>query len=98
MIAMPILGWLTLSAYGKPIPFFGLELPSLIEKNTELRDLLKEIHEIGGSIGYILLAGHATAGCSIITLKKIIHCCACLFLKINGLQLCVTVNFIRFSI
>lgn len=62
MIAMPILGWLTLSAYGQPIPFFGFELPPLVEKNAELRDLLKEIHETGGSIGYILLAGHAAAG------------------------------------
>jgi cytochrome b561 len=62
MVSMPILGWLTLSAYGKPIPFFGFELPPLIEKNTELRDLLKEIHEIGASIGYFLLGGHAAAG------------------------------------
>src|SRR5512134_18143 len=29
MIGMPILGWLLLSAAGKPIPFFGLELPAL---------------------------------------------------------------------
>lgn len=27
MLAMPIAGWIILSASGKPIPFFGLELP-----------------------------------------------------------------------
>jgi superoxide oxidase len=62
MLFMPILGWLTLSAYGKPIPFFGFELPPLIEKNAGLRDILKAIHEIGASIGYVLLGGHAVAG------------------------------------
>ena len=30
MIGLPLLGWLTLSAAGKPIPFFSLELPALI--------------------------------------------------------------------
>ncbi|HUX30511.1 MAG TPA: cytochrome b/b6 domain-containing protein, partial [Thiobacillus sp.] len=30
MIGMPLTGWLMLSAAGKPIPFFGLELPALI--------------------------------------------------------------------
>ncbi len=27
LILTPLLGWLLLSAGGKPIPFFGLELP-----------------------------------------------------------------------
>ncbi|MCB1578130.1 MAG: cytochrome B, partial [Xanthomonadales bacterium] len=29
LIVMPLLGWLALSADGKPVPFFGLELPAL---------------------------------------------------------------------
>ena len=36
MIGMPLAGWLILSAAGKPIPFFGLELPALIGPNKEL--------------------------------------------------------------
>jgi cytochrome b561 len=32
MLVMPMLGWLLLSAAGKPIPFFGLHLPALLEK------------------------------------------------------------------
>lgn len=62
MIGLPILGWLMLSAKGKTIPFFGLELPALIAKNKELGDLIKEIHETGGTIGYFLIGLHAVAG------------------------------------
>ena len=62
MIAMPIAGWLILSAAGKPIPFYGLELPPLIAKNKELAKTIKELHETAGSIGYFLIAGHALAG------------------------------------
>lgn len=61
MIAMPILGWLLLSAAGKPIPFFGLELPALVSKNKDLADLIKEIHETGGTVGYFLVGFHAAA-------------------------------------
>lgn len=62
MIGMPIAGWLMLSAAGKPIPFFGLELPSLIAKNKELADTIKELHKTAGSAGYFLIAAHALAG------------------------------------
>lgn len=39
MISMPILGWLILSAAGKPIPFFGLSLPALMHKNVDNENL-----------------------------------------------------------
>jgi cytochrome b561 len=61
MIAMPILGWLMLSAAAKPIPFFGLELPALIGENKELAKSLKEIHETIGVIGYYLIGIHVLA-------------------------------------
>jgi superoxide oxidase len=61
MIAMPILGWLTLSAAGKVIPFFGLELPALIAANEGYEDTLKDIHETIGEIGYYVIALHAGA-------------------------------------
>ena len=61
MIAMPILGWLILSAAGKPVPFFGLELPALTSENKELAKSLKEIHETIGVIGYYLIAAHVLA-------------------------------------
>jgi cytochrome b561 len=61
MIGMPLLGWFLLSASGKTIPFFGIELPALVAKNKDLADLLKEIHEVGGTIGYFLIGLHAVA-------------------------------------
>jgi cytochrome b561 len=61
MIGMPLAGWLLLSAAGKPIPFFGMELPALIGKNKELAGQIKEIHELVGTLGYYLIGAHAAA-------------------------------------
>ncbi|WP_026177351.1 cytochrome b [Thiobacillus denitrificans] len=61
MIGMPLTGWLVLSATGKPIPFFGLELPALIGENKALARQIKELHETVGTIGYVLIGGHAMA-------------------------------------
>lgn len=61
MIGMPVLGWFILSAAGKPIPFFGLELPALVAKNKELASSLKELHETIGVLGYYLIGIHAIA-------------------------------------
>jgi cytochrome b561 len=61
MLMMPVLGWLTLSAAGKPIPFFGAELPALIAQNKELAKSLKELHETIGVIGYYLIGFHVLA-------------------------------------
>jgi superoxide oxidase len=61
LIAMPLLGWLTLSGEGKPIPFFGGQLPALATKSEAIADWAKEIHETGGTIGYFLIGLHAAA-------------------------------------
>lgn len=61
MIAMPIAGWLILSAEGKAIPFFGFELPALVGANEQLAERTEEIHELGGTIGYWLIGIHAAA-------------------------------------
>jgi cytochrome b561 len=61
MICMPIAGWLILSASGKPIPFFGLELPALVAVNEPLAEQIEEIHETVGTIGYWLIGLHAAA-------------------------------------
>lgn len=62
MILMPLGGWLMLSAAGKPVPFFGLELPALIGENKDLAGSIKELHETVGSLGYWLIGLHAAAG------------------------------------
>ena len=61
MIGMPLAGWLILSASGKPIPFFGLELPALVGQNKELAHQIKEVHEFIGTAGYFLIGAHAAA-------------------------------------
>ncbi|MBI5006472.1 MAG: cytochrome b [Nitrosomonadales bacterium] len=61
MIGMPLTGWLLLSAAGKPIPFFGLELPALIGENKDLAKQIKELHEVVGKMGYFLIGLHAAA-------------------------------------
>lgn len=61
LLVMPILGWLTLSAKGKVIPFFGLELPPLLGADKALGHQLEEIHETIGTLGYYLIGLHAAA-------------------------------------
>lgn len=61
LIGMPLLGWLTLSASGKPIPFFGLELPAIWPQDKGFADTLKDLHETIGEIGYYLVGAHALA-------------------------------------
>ncbi len=61
MLIMPLLGWTLLSAAGKPIPFFGLQLPALVGENKDLAELVKEAHETLGTIGYVLIGLHGLA-------------------------------------
>ena len=61
MIAMPIAGWVILSASGKAIPFYGLDLPALVGLNKALAEQVKELHETVATIGYFLVGLHAVA-------------------------------------
>lgn len=61
MVVMPLLGWLTLSAEGDPIPFYGLNLPPLDSPDKGLADRTKELHETIGEVGYWLIGLHAAA-------------------------------------
>ncbi len=61
LLAMPIAGWLILSAEGKAVPLWGLNLPPLVGTNEELAKSAKELHETGGTIGYFLIGLHAAA-------------------------------------
>lgn len=61
LLALPLLGWLTLSAKGSTIPFFGLELPPLLAPDKALSRNLKDIHELVGTLGYWLIGLHAAA-------------------------------------
>jgi cytochrome b561 len=61
MIALPLLGWLVLSAGGDAIPFFGLSLPPLIAPDEALAGQLKDVHATIGEAGYWLVGLHALA-------------------------------------
>lgn len=61
MLGMPLLGWTILSAEGKMIPFYGLELFPLVNPDKALADQVQELHETIGTIGYYLIGIHAAA-------------------------------------
>jgi len=61
MLGLPLAGWLLLSAAGKPIPFFGLELPALVTPDKALTARLKDLHTTAGTAGYFLIGLHAAA-------------------------------------
>lgn len=61
MIAMPLLGWLTLSAEGDPVVWLGLELPPLAGPDEALAERAEELHEAIGKVGYFLIGVHAAA-------------------------------------
>jgi len=61
MIALPLSGWLMLSAAGKPIPFFGWELPALVAPNRAVASAIDDVHEAIAAVGYWLIGLHAAA-------------------------------------
>jgi cytochrome b561 len=61
MILLPVLGWVTLSAEGETIPFFGLQLPALVGANEALAERTEEVHETLATVGYFLIGLHALA-------------------------------------
>jgi cytochrome b561 len=58
LLLMPVLGWLVLSAGDKVIPFWGFQLPALIGPDPDVAAAIKEIHEMLGTAGYVLIAAH----------------------------------------
>jgi cytochrome b561 len=61
MIALPLLGWVMLSAEGEVIPFFGLELPALVGTDRMLAERVEDVHETLATAGYFLIGLHAIA-------------------------------------
>ncbi|SDI67151.1 cytochrome b [Propionivibrio dicarboxylicus] len=61
LLALPLTGWLILSGEGKPIPFFGIELPPLIDANRSLAKRIENLHEAGANLGLLLIGLHAAA-------------------------------------
>ncbi len=62
MIVTPLLAWLMLGAEGKPLPYWGMILPSPLPVDPALARTLKDWHELIGNAGYALIGLHACAG------------------------------------
>lgn len=61
MIVLPLSGWLMLSADGKAVVWFGMQVPALVAPNARLADALEDVHEAIASAGYALIGLHAAA-------------------------------------
>ncbi|HEX7013494.1 MAG TPA: cytochrome b [Steroidobacteraceae bacterium] len=61
MIVLPLLGWLTLSAEGEAISFFGLHVPPLVSENEELAERIEGVHVVLATSGYFLVGLHTLA-------------------------------------
>jgi superoxide oxidase len=61
MIGLPLLGWLTLSAKGKPISLYLVNLPMLINTDEALASFMKWLHETFSAVGYYVIGLHAAA-------------------------------------
>ena len=62
MVALPLTGWLFNSAAGYPLQWFGLfNLPHIVARDTDLRDLAKWLHENGFWLLLAMVIAHAAA-------------------------------------
>ncbi|MDD0809115.1 cytochrome b [Curvibacter sp. RS43] len=62
MIALPLLGWMALSASGKaPTLWGGWTLPLLLAPDKALADTLMDWHEAGATLGFWLVGLHTAA-------------------------------------
>lgn len=58
MFAMPVSGIAMSQAAGYPVKWFGIQLPTLLEKNQQIGGIAHEIHEYGGYVLIGLIALH----------------------------------------
>lgn len=62
MLAMPLVGWLMLSAGGYPVTLGGgIELPALVAKSNSLYALLRPLHSLLAYSLLLLVLGHMAA-------------------------------------
>lgn len=61
MLAMPLAGWVMLSASGKVIPFFVFELPALVGPDKAFAGQVKYLHETVGTVAMYVIGLHALA-------------------------------------
>jgi cytochrome b561 len=61
IIGQPIGGYLLVNAHGFAVPFFGIELPKLLQKNESLADAFFLLHACGAFVLIALILLHVAA-------------------------------------
>lgn len=61
MLSMPVIGWVLFSAEGHTVSMFGIALPALTAQDRAFAEQMKEVHEVIGNLGYLLIAVHTAA-------------------------------------
>lgn len=61
VIGLPAGAYLAVSARGRPVPFWGLELPGIIGKNDALADFIMAVHVAGAWALIALILLHVAA-------------------------------------
>jgi cytochrome b561 len=61
LIGMPIGGYFLVNAHGHAVPFFGIELPTLIGENESLEETIEVMHITGAFIIIALVVLHVAA-------------------------------------
>lgn len=70
LLAMPLSGWLLLSAEAEPIAAWGVPLPALIAPSAGLAERFEDLHELLATLGYLLIGVHAAAALAHHYLKR----------------------------
>ena len=60
-LALPLLGIALMAYSGKSWSFLGFNVSPFVTPNSEIKALIKNIHETWANIGYFLIAAHAGA-------------------------------------
>jgi cytochrome b561 len=61
LLAMPVIGYMLINSFGKPVPFFQWELPAIIGENQGMQYSLQRLHAASGVALLLVLAVHISA-------------------------------------
>lgn len=71
MLAMPLSGYLMSSFGGYPVHFFGMELPSLVNKNPDFGKFFWNIHGYAGYVLIVFIGLHILGSLKHIAVEKV---------------------------
>ena len=61
MLVQPLFGWIMSSYAGRPVAFFGMELPALADKDKAMHHFFEEAHEVTAILLVAAFALHVAA-------------------------------------